>query len=340
MRRGASACLLLALLAVGCTTGDAAGPGLEASPASTVTLYSGRDEELLRPVVEQFEGETGIDVEVRAGEPAELVGALLDEGSAGSADVFYAPSLDELATLARAGRLQPLPAPVLGRVDPRFRAPGGRWMGVSGRVRAAVYNPAVLGEDDLPESVFELTEGSWDGGRLGWAPTDASFRAFVAALEAAVGEEGARAWLTGVLANEPQAFPDDAAIVAAAAAGDIALGLVDHDALYRFLRDDPGAPVANHLFPAGDVGSLVQAAGVGVVAGAPHPDQAEQLVAYLVAEPVQQYFAAEAFEIPLVPGIATVAPLPPVESLAQPAVDPAQLANRAADDLLAELGIS
>lgn len=323
--------LVLTLVTAACGSGDevdeGAAPDTPAAEAGSLTIYSGRSEELVGPVIEQFEGETGIDVEVRYGDTAEMAGTILEEGDNSPADVYFGQDAGALGALSEAGRFQELDAATLEKVDPQFRSVDGQWVGVSGRARVAVYNTATLSEADLPESVLDFTDPKWGGGRLGWAPTNGSFQAFVTALRVAEGEDGARAWLEGIQANEPKVFENNTTIVEAAAAGEIDAGFVNHYYLYRFLADDPDYPAANYVFPNGDLGSLVNVAGVGILDTAENTEEAQRFVEFLLSTPVQEYFATKTFEIPLIEGVESDAALPPLESLQQPDINLNELAD-------------
>ena len=331
------AALLLAAGACGSDGDDAGGAGEPSGPE--LTVYSGRIEELVGPVIAQFEGATGIDVEVRYGDTAQLAGAILEEGGNSPADVYFGQDAGALGALADAGRLRALDPAALDRVDPQFRSVDGRWVGVSGRVRVAVYNTDLLTDDDLPASVLDLTGPRWKG-RVGWAPTNGSFQAFVTAMRMSLGEDGARAWLEGMKANETKAYENNIATVEAAAAGEIQVGLVNHYYLYRFTEENPEYPAANHVVPNGDLGSLVNVAGVGILDTADHAEEAQQLVEFLLSDDAQQYFAEETFEIPLVEGVEADPSLPDLASLQQPDVDLNGLADlQGTLDLLTEVGV-
>jgi iron(III) transport system substrate-binding protein len=335
--------LVLALVAAACGSGeggDAVAPEAPAAEAGSLTVYSGRSEELVGPVIEQFEGETGIEVDVRYGDTAEMAGTILEEGDNSPADVYFGQDAGALGALSEAGRFQRLDAGLLDKVDPQFRSVDGQWVGVSGRARVAVYNTAALGEDDLPDSILDFTDPKWRGGRLGWAPTNGSFQAFVTALRVSEGEEGARAWLEGIQANEPRVFENNVTIVEAAAAGEIDAGFVNHYYLYRFLAEDPNYPAANYIFPNGDLGSLVNVAGVGIINTSGNTEEARRFVEFMLSTPTQEYFATETFEIPLIDGVEPDAALPPVQSLQQPDINLNELADLAGTlELLRETGV-
>lgn len=346
-RRGRLVALLavgaLALTACGGTeepggTGATEEPGAGES-AGTLTVYSGRGEDLVGEPIARFEEETGIEVEVRYGDTAELAATILEEGGNSPADVYWGQDAGALGALAAEGRLRELPGEVLDRVDERFRSPDGEWVGITGRVRTIVYNTDELSEADVPGSVFELTEPEWEG-RVGWAPTNGSFQSFVTAMRQIHGDEETRAWLEGMLANGVQEYPKNTPIVEAVGRGEIDLGLVNHYYLLRFLAEDPEFPAAN-AFLADDVGGLVNVAGVGILDSSDQVEAAQRFVEYLLGEETQGFFAdiTDEAEYPLVDGVTASDELPPLAELDPPSIDLSDLADlQGTLDLLREVG--
>lgn len=315
-------------------------PPDESLPAveSGLIVYSGRSESLVGPIIEAFEAETGIDVAVRWGDTAELAATLLEEGDASPADLFYAQDPGGLGAVA--DRLAPLPADLLSSVDPRFRDPDGRWVGVTGRARVVVYNTDTLQPADLPRDIQSFTDPKWSG-RVGWAPTNASYQAMVTAMRALWGEEETRRWLEDVLANNPEVYPKNTPIVAAVGAGEIEVGFVNHYYLYRFLEEEgPDFPARNYYLPARGPGSLVMVSGAGVLETAEHPDAARAFLTYLLSAEAQHRFAQTTFEYPLVEGIDAPIGLLPLEELDSPEIDLSELADlRGTLRLLREVGV-
>ena len=228
------------VLAVAALLGVAAGCGGDddAGGDETLVVYSGREEELVEPLFERFEQETGIDVEVRYGDSAELAATIAEEGDNSPADVFFAQDPGSLGAVEREGRLAKLPQEALDRVPARFRDPDGHWVGTSGRSRVIAYNTDALSEDEVPDSVFALTDPKWKG-KIGIAPTNASFQAFVSAMLLELGEERTRTWLEGLKANEPKLYEKNTPVVEAVGSGEIELGLVNHYYLYLVKEENP-----------------------------------------------------------------------------------------------------
>ncbi len=298
-------------------TADAEGP---------LTVYSGRNEELIGPLIEQYRTDTGAEVEVRYGDTAELAALLLEEGEASPADVYLAQDAGALGAVAQEGLLGPLDAEVVEVVDERFRSPEDEWVGVSGRARVIAYNTEAVASDEVPTSVLDLTDEAYRG-RVGWAPSNGSFQAFVTAMRVELGDDGARQWLEGMLTNDVVQFENNVAIVEAVGRGEIDFGLVNHYYLYRFLAEDPAFPVANSLPADGDVGALVNVAGVGVLGSTDQPTEAADLVQYLLGPDAQSYFATQTSEYPLVGDAGSPEGLPPLDEVQTPPLDLADLAD-------------
>jgi len=300
-------------------SGDAADVG------GTLVVYSGRSESLVGPLVERFESDTGIEVDVRWGNTVEMAGTLLEEGDRSPADVFFAQDPGGLGAVIE--MLGELPTAALEAVPLRFRDPGGRWVGVSGRARVVVYNTENVATDELPDSLDDLLDPSWRG-RIGWAPGNASLQTMITAMRHEWGDDRTEEWLEGLVANEPVVFDGNTPIVAAAGAGDIDVGLVNHYYLYRFLAEEGDSfPARNHHLPNGGPGSLVMVAGTGILKTAPNRAAAEAFVEYLLSQSAQTYFAEETFEYPLAAGVPPSVELPPLEDLPAPQIELQSLAD-------------
>jgi iron(III) transport system substrate-binding protein len=309
----------LTLMLAACGGNDAA------SGDGTLTIYSGREEELVGPLIEKFEARSGTNVEVRYGDSAELAATMAEEGDNSPADVFFAQDPGSLGAVEERGLLAELPESALERVPERFRDPDGRWVGTSGRVRVIAYNTEELSEDEVPDSVFDLTDPKWKG-KIGFPPTNASFQAFVTAMRLSQGEEKTREWLEEIKANDPKLYERNTPVVEAVAAGEIQLGLVNHYYLYLVKEEDPDAAVANHYPPGDDPGALVSVAGVGILEQSDDGDAAREFVDYLLSEEGQRFYVdeAEEAEYPVIDGVEPKEGLPPLDSIEGPDVELSQ----------------
>lgn len=320
----------LALAAAGLLSLAACSSGGDESPEATedasLVVYSGREEELIGDLITQFEEESGVDVDVRYGDSAELAVQLLEEGDRSPADVFWAQDAGSLSAVAAQGLFAQQPDEVLEQVPAKYQDADGQWVGTSGRARVIVYDPKEVPADEVPTTVAELTDPKWQG-EVGVAPTNASFQAFVTAFRLSEGDEAAKQWLEDLKANDPQIYESNDLIMAAVNDGDIELGLVNHYYLYEYgneIGQDNVTAKLNFL-EAGDPGTLVNVAGVGTLTSASHADAATEFTEYLLSPEGQEYIVDAVGEYPLVDGVKQRAELPPLDSIQGPDVQLDQL---------------
>lgn len=328
-----------------CGGGDSesgSGSGAEDSAeATSFTLYSGRDEELVQPLIDQFTEETGIDVDVRYGDSAELAAQLLEEGDGTPADAFYSQEVGAIGALQKADLLGELPDDVVGLADERFQpADGSAWVGVTGRSRVIVYNEGLV--ETAPESVTELTDPQYEG-QVAWVPGNAGFQAFVTGFRVSEGDDAAREWLEAMQDNGATAYEGNTEVLEAVEAGDQPIGLINH---YYWARTAPEVGGVDNMrstlvFPTGDdPGGLVNATAAGVTASGEDNAAAQEFVAYLLSEEGQEYFVEETYEYPVVEGIGDPEGVPALDELEGPELDLSDLDSlEDTQALLTEVGL-
>ncbi|WP_439563244.1 iron ABC transporter substrate-binding protein [Roseinatronobacter sp.] len=265
-----------------------------------LTLYSGRGEPLVAPIIEAFTAQTGINVNVRYAGTAELAVLLQEEGDASPADLYWAQ--DAAALGAVVDLFAPLPESLVGDVPAAYRDSENRWVATSGRGRVIAYSPERVSEDDLPASIFDLTDEKWKG-RIALPATNGSFLAHVTAMRVIHGDDETRTWLEGIAANEPVAVRNNTAGIQAIGDGEADIAITNNYYLNRFLNRDADFPVTQTLFSnEGDIGNLLLVAGMGVLESSDHKEDAQAFIEFLLSPAAQQYFTGEVSEFPIIPG--------------------------------------
>ena len=321
-RKRAALWMILASLLVPLLLAACGGSGGE---AGSLTVYSGRSETLVGPLIQRFKEDTGIDVSVRYAGTPQLAATLLEEGGNTPADVFFAQDPGGLSAVA--DLLKPLSATTLAMVPEWAASPTGVWVGVSGRARTVVYNTERLNPADLPDDLTGFADPKWKG-RIGWAPTNASFQTMVTAMRALWGEDKTLQWLKDIQANDPKVYSKNTPIVAAAAVGEIDVGLVNHYYLHRFLAEEGESFGArNYHPPAGGPGAIVMVSGVGVLSASDNEKNAQRFVDFLLSEESQRYFVEKTFEYPLAAGIPVAEGVAPLSEINNPDISSADLAD-------------
>ncbi len=282
--------------------------------AETLIVYSGRSKSLVEPIIKQFEQETGIQVKVSYANTTQLAATLLTEGDKSPAALFWAQDAGALGAVSKEAMFEKLPESILAKVPSNFRDADRRWVATSGRARVLAYSPERVKMEELPQSIFDLTQPIWKD-RVGWAPTNASFQAFVTALRRQAGEERTEEWLRGMKANGTKKYAKNTPIIEALAAGEIDLGLPNHYYLLRFKKGDSNYPVAQTFFKADDPGNLVNIAGIGILKSSDNKNTALKFVEFLLSAKAQQYFTSDVFEYPVIDGVIPNANLLPLSEL-------------------------
>ncbi|MCH9815581.1 MAG: extracellular solute-binding protein [Actinomycetia bacterium] len=306
-----------ALVLSACSSNDDAASSAD---PNAVTVYSGRTENLIGPLLAEFTEQTQIPVDVRYGDSADLALLVNEEGDRSPADVFISQSPGAIGFLAGEDRLSALPESSLNRVKSAFRNKDGEWVGLSGRVRVLVYNKDEVEESELPPSVFDLTGSDYEG-RVALAPSNGSFQDFVTAMRAESGEETTQNWLDGMAANGAVSYANNTAIVEAVGRGEIPMGLVNHYYNARAQAENPDVASENYFFPNKDIGSLLIATAMGVLSSANQTQEAQELVNFLLSDSAQEFFSTETSEYPLAKGVAAPPGVPPLDSLEYDTVD-------------------
>ena len=174
--------------------------------------------------------------------------------------------------------------------------------------------------------MLDLQEPEWKG-RWGAAPGGADFQAIVSAMLELEGEDATAAWLDGMKENAT-VYQNNIATMKAVNAGEVPGGIIYH---YYWFRDQDGtaensANTELHYFGNQDPGAFVSVSGGGVLASSTHQEQAQQFLAFLAGATGQQILGeGYSFEYPVASGVPAKAPLPALDTLDAPAVDPSTL---------------
>lgn len=309
---------------------------------SSVTVYSGRSENLTAPVLDAFTCETGTSVQVRWGTSTDLALLIDTEGNRTEADVFISRSPGPVGFLEAKGLLTPMDSGVADLAAEDHRGANGTWIGFSGRKRVLVYNIDSVPPSELPSSVFELTEPQWQG-RVAIPATNGSFLDWFTVFRDQYGDDVATDWLGDMVANDARYYPNNRAIVEAASRGEIDVGLVNHYYNYQLAAvggDDHRA--ANHDLSDDDIGSLLIITAATMVVSVDDREAAQSLISYLLSPSVQRYFTDNTYEYPLAGGVEPNSVLPPLAALSIGSVDFDALGGgfQGSEDIIQRSGIA
>ncbi len=282
-----------------------------ALPASAdeVNVYSSRHYDTDERLYSDFTAETGIEVNRIEGQPEELIARLQAEGENSPADIFMTVDAGRIWLADKDGLLRPIQSPVLEeRIPAHLRHPDGNWYGFSQRARLIYYAKDRV--PNPPQTYEALADPEWKGRICIRSSTNAYNLSLMSAMIANDGEEEARAWATGLLANlarPPEGGDTDQLKGLVSGACDIAIANSYYFA--RALAEpveglSEGTDNIGWVFPNQETtGAHVNIAAAGVTLHAPHPDAAIAFLEYLSSDSAQEYFANQNYEFPAVPGV-------------------------------------
>jgi iron(III) transport system substrate-binding protein len=294
----------------------AAGMGaytLRSGGTKELVVYSARNEQFVKPLAERFEAQTGIKVKLLSGNEA-LVPKLIEERRNVQADLFLSNDAGQMEYLRLEGILAPNTSAAVSKVPALFRAQDGSWVGLSARTRVFMYNKDLISEEQMPKTIWELTDPKWKGAFMITRGGNGSMVAHVAALRAVWGDAKTTEWLEKVKANAGAVVAGHGDIRRAVGAGEFKFGLVNNYYFHQQLAEPKDNNVrAVYLDQGtGEMGAFVNAAGLALIKGGPNAANARRFVDWMLEAEQQQFFASVSREVPLNPAVPAVAPAKPI----------------------------
>lgn len=292
--------------------------------AKEVVVYTSVDQVFSEPILREFEDETGIRLralyDVEASKTTGLVNRLIAERRRPKCDVFWNSEIGRTIVLAEKGVLAPYRSPSAVDIPEAFRDKEGYWTGFAARARVLIYNTKLLRSDHLPGSIFELVDPKWRGKVALAYPLFGTTATHVAALYVSLGRKRTESYLRALKANDVVIVDGNSVVRDVVADGQVPLGLTDTDDVNVASRS--GRPVSLIYPDQEGIGTLVVPNSVALIRGAPHPEEARQLIDYLLSREVESKLAfCESAQMPLRDGVRKPDSVPAFSSIKTMAVD-------------------
>ena len=316
---------------IACGGGPAEQP---ASPEKTVTVYVSTDRVFSEPILKTFEQRTGARVhavyDTEETKSTGLANRLLAERERAQADVFWSNEPVRTLVLKARGVLAPYRSPSARDIPETFKDAEGHWTGFSARVRVIAYNRKLVPEQAVPVSVLELADATWKGQVAIADPRFGSTSFHVAALYVTLGDEKADDFFRRLKANGVKIVAGNSVVRDMVVSGEVKLGLTDTDDVNVAM--EAGSPIGMVMPDKDGMGVPMMPNLVSMISGAPHPDQAKQLIDYLLSPDVEAMLAKSgAVQIPLRPSVPGPANLPRIDAFKPMTLDYAKAAARVED---------
>ncbi len=270
--------------------------------AQELIIYSGRNEDFVRPLLDKFEEETGIRTRLLSGSAANLGHRLVEESHRPQADAFLANDAGIMEFVRREGVLTPITSDRLEDIPAEFRAEDGTWSGLSGRARVLMYNPELIDAEEMPQSIFDLADPQYHDQFAITRSGNASMVSHIAAIRNYAGDEATVELIRDILANNPAITRGHSDIRRMVGAGEVKFGLVNNY-YYHLQLHEPRHNQVAAIYPDQEpeqMGVFVNVAGIALVDDGPNPEAAQQLAHFLLAQEQQKMFTEVSKEIPLI----------------------------------------
>lgn len=269
-----------------------------------VTIYSSRNEQLIKPLLDKYTEETGVKIELVTDKTGPLMARLEAEGKNTPADMLLTVDAGNLWQAAEQGLLQPVSSTVLDtNVPAKYRDPKGMWTGLSLRARTIFYDPSKVDAAQL-STYADLADPKWKG-KLCLRSSKAVYnQSLVASMMENLGVEKTEQVIRGWVANlATDSFSDDTSMLEAIAAGQCEVGIANSYYYGRLLDEKPNFPVKIFWANQDTTGTHVNISGAGVIANSDNPDGALKLMEWLSSDEAQGIYASSDKEYPVKEGI-------------------------------------
>ncbi len=303
--------------------------GDENAVSGSLVVYSGRSEPLIQPVLSAFEEKyPEVEILLKSGSNSQLANALIEEKANPQADIFITTEIFTAHALSQEGVFLPYEPVGYENLPAKYKAEDASWVGLTERMRVIMYNKDLVSAEELPKSMFDLTDPKWKGQIASAGSTNASFQAQIASMIQLVGMERTEEWVNGLLANEVSFFGGHTDVRKAVAAGEFKLGLVNH--YYYYLQAAEGSNVGI-IYPdqdSGEMGIVSNATAAAIIKGTMNPTAAQAFIDFLVSAEGQKIFAEGNYEYPLLQGVALHSELTPLNNITFANIEFTQIVNR------------
>lgn len=330
--RTALGAALAAATVVALTACRGSDPGEQAP--RTVTIYVSTDRVFSEPVLRAYERQSGVTVnavyDTEETKSTGLANRLLAEQARPQADVFWSNEPVRTLVLKSRKALAPYRSPNAEGIPTALVDTDGYWTGFSARIRVIAYNTNLVKPADAPQSIFDLADPRWRGQVAIADPRFGSTSFHVAALYAAAGDERMDAFFRQLKANDVKIVDGNSVVRDLVARGEVKIGLTDTDDVNVAIED--GQPIAMVLPDAAGLGVPVMPNMVSLIANAPHVQEGQRLIDYLLSRDVEEQLArSAAVQIPLHAGVPGPKNIPAIDTFTPMTLDFTKAAQRVED---------
>ena len=300
------------------------------STSNEVVVYTSVDQIFSEPVLKAFEEETGIRVnavfDTEETKSTGVLNRLIAEKDHPQCDVFWSGDPVRTLVLKNRGITTPYRSPEAQDIAPVYKDPEGHWTGFSARARVLIYNKDLLSAQEVPQSIFDLTDSSLKGQVTLANPLFGTTTFHIAALFTVLGDEKAKALLTALKENDLVIATSNGDVRKRVVQGASACGITDTDDAFEAIKE--GAPVDIVFLDQQGIGTLIIPNTVNLIKGSPHSENGKKLIDYLLSRRTEAALARSCAQMPLHKGVEVPAGVPSLDNIVPMKIDYDQTAQK------------
>ena len=258
----------------------------------TVVIYTSVDQVYSEKIFKAFEKKTGIKVkavyDIEASKSVGLANRLIAEKEKPQADVFWNGEILQTLDLKEKGILEKADINEAKNLPITFVDQEGYWYGFGGRARVLIVNKALISLESCPKTLRELATSSYIK-QTGLAyPIFGTTSTHCAALYTIWGDDKAKEYFT-VLKNSGISILEGNSVVKDyVSQKKLYMGLTDTDDAISEMQTNKDLDMIFLDQGENDIGTLVTPNTVAMIKNAPHKEQAEIFMEYLLSAQTEQ----------------------------------------------------
>jgi len=290
---------------------------------NVVVVYTSVDQIFSEPILKGFENSSGIIVkavyDTEETKSTGVVNRLIAEKENPQCDLFWSGDPVRAIVLKNRGITAPYKSAEASGINAVFKDPEYHWTGFSARARVLIYNKSLLAPEDVPLSVFDLTNEKYRGKVAIANPLFGTTTFHIAALFSFVGDSTAKQYLTQLKNNNVIIATSNGDVKKRVINGEAACGITDTDDAYEAVNE--GANIGVVFLDQQGMGSLIMPNTVNLIKNSPHTANGKKLIDYLLSKDTEAKLAISCAQMPLHKGVKTDKNIPSLDSIVPMEID-------------------
>ncbi len=288
-----------------------------------VVVYTTVDQIFSEPILNDFEKESGVKVkalfDTEETKSTGVLNRLIAEKDNPQCDVFWSGDPVRAIILKNKKLTAPYKSPAAAEIAATFKDKDFHWTGFSARARVLIYNTKEMAEEDVPQSILELTDKKYYGQVAVANPLFGTTSFHFAALFSYLGDEKAERFLNNLKKNKVLIATSNGDVKKRVSQGQVWCGLTDTDDAFSAKKE--GAAINYVFLDQNGFGDLIIPNTVSLIKGSPNPKNGKKLIDYLLSKQTEAKLAVSCAQMPLHKGVPTPANIPSLDNIKAMPID-------------------